>query len=54
MIVGALSIYLKTKGIIGEPEMILISTVMGGFIVVKTADRAAEQIGGNTTGKEAK
>lgn len=43
LIIGAVSIYLKTKGIIGEAEMILIATITSGFIIVKTADRASEQ-----------
>lgn len=47
MVVGALALYLKTKGIFGDPEMVLITTIMGGFIVVRTVDRAAEQIGGD-------
>lgn len=43
MIVGALAIYLETKGYIGEPEMQLISTIMGVFITVRTVDRFAEK-----------
>lgn len=43
MIIGAISIYLKTKGYIGEPEMQLVSTIMAGFIAVRTIDRFGEQ-----------
>lgn len=43
LMIGAVSIYLKAKGYIGEPEMYLISTITGGFVVVRTVDRASEQ-----------
>lgn len=43
LVIGALSIYAKAKGLIGEPEMVLISTIMGGFIGVRTLDRMSEQ-----------
>lgn len=39
MIIGAVAIYLKMKGYIGEAEMTLIATIMAGFIAVKTIDR---------------
>lgn len=39
MIIGALAIYLQMKGLIGEPEMILIGTISAGFIGIKTIDR---------------
>lgn len=41
--IGAVSIYLKAKGFIGEPEMYLIATITSGFVVVRTVDRASEQ-----------
>lgn len=41
--IGAVSIYLKAKGWIGEPEMYLIATITGGFVAVRTVDRASEQ-----------
>lgn len=41
--IGAVSIYAKSKGWIGEPEMLLIATITGGFTVVRTVDRMAEQ-----------
>lgn len=47
MVIGAVSLYLKTKGIIGDPETILIATIAAGFVAVKTVDRFGEQIGGN-------
>ena len=43
LVIGALSIYLKTKGIIGEPEMVLIATITAGFITVATADRYSDK-----------
>lgn len=45
LIIGALSIYLQTKGWIGEAEMMLIATVTAGFTTIKTLDRASEYIG---------
>lgn len=42
IVIGAASIYLKAKGWIGEPEMLLIATITAGFTVVKTVDRATE------------
>jgi hypothetical protein len=42
--IGALSVYLKAKGFIGEPEMLLIATIMGGAALVGTVDRFAEKI----------
>lgn len=44
MVVGAVSIYLKMKGIIGEAEMQLIATLTAGFIAIKTIDKTAEKI----------
>ncbi len=56
IVIAAVSIYAKTKGYIGEAEMVLISTIMAGFVTVKTVDRigdkgveAAEAKGGVTT-----
>ncbi len=39
LVIGALSIYLKAKGIIGEPEMVLIATITAGFTTIRTIDR---------------
>lgn len=47
MVIGAVSFYAKTKGYIGEAEMILIATIMAGFVTVGTIDRATEKMGGN-------
>ncbi len=44
LVIGALSIYLKAKGYIGEAEMALIATITAGFITVRTIDRASEQV----------
>lgn len=46
MVIGAISIYLKSKGLIGEPEMVLIATVSAGFVAIRTADRLGESAGG--------
>lgn len=43
MVIGAVSIYLQSKGVLGEPEMLLIATITGGFTLVRTFDRASEQ-----------
>ncbi len=43
LVIGAVSIYCERKGWIGEPEMILIATIMAGFVTVRTVDRATEQ-----------
>lgn len=43
LVIGAVSIYLQTKGFVGEAEMLLIATITSGFIIVKTADRMSEQ-----------
>ena len=43
MIIGALSVYAKLKGWLGEPEMMLIATITAGFTIVRTIDRATEQ-----------
>ena len=32
LVIGAISIYAKLKGWIGEPEMTLIATITGGLI----------------------
>ena len=45
MIVGAVVLYLKTKGLIGEAETTLIGTILAGFIAVRTVDRFSEKIG---------
>lgn len=46
MVIGALSVYLKTKGLIGEPEMALLATLAAGFVAIRTVDRATESLGG--------
>jgi hypothetical protein len=43
MFIGALAYYLQTKGWIGQPEMLFIVTISGGFTIVRTIDRATEQ-----------
>lgn len=48
LIIGALSVYLKTKGWIGDAEMQLIATVSAGFITIKTVDRSVDNIATST------
>lgn len=43
IIIGALSIYLQAKGIIGEAEMAFIATIMGAFTVVETIDVSGDK-----------
>jgi len=43
MTIGALAIYGKLKGWLGEPEMALITTMTGALITIRTIDRATEQ-----------
>lgn len=43
LVIGAVMFYLNSKGIVGEQEMILVNTILGGFITLKTIDRASEQ-----------
>jgi len=43
LVIGAVSAYLKIKGYIGEAELTLIGIITGGFITVRTVDRATEQ-----------
>ena len=42
---GSVIFYLKTKGWLGDPEVILIETILGGFITIRTVDRATEKLG---------
>jgi hypothetical protein len=57
MVIGAVSIYLRAKGFIGEAEMQLIATLTAGFVVVRTVDKntgeaaieAAKESSGTTT-----
>ena len=44
MVIGAVSLYLQTKGLIGEAEMQLIATLSVGFIGVKTFDRTVDTV----------
>jgi hypothetical protein len=39
LVLGALSVYLESKGYIGEPERNLIATIVAGFVTVRTIDR---------------
>lgn len=43
LVIGAVSVYAKMKGWIGEAEMAFLATIAGGFITVRTVDRATEQ-----------
>lgn len=46
MVIGAFVYYGKTKGFIGDAEMVLIETILVGFIGVRSFDRIGESIGG--------
>lgn len=41
-VIGAVALYLKTRGWIGEPEAVMIATICGLFITVRTVDRLGE------------
>lgn len=45
LVIGAVALYLKTKGIFGDAEMVLVATITGGFIGIRTIDRASENLG---------
>jgi hypothetical protein len=44
LIIGAVSIYLQSKGFFGDAEMMLVATITAGFIGVKTVDRSVEYL----------
>jgi len=46
LVIGAVTLYLQSKGFIGESELTLIGTIVAGFIGVRTIDRFGEKIGG--------
>ena len=46
LVIGAVAYYAKTKGYIGDAEMVLVETIVGGFITVRTADRFSEKLAG--------
>ena len=43
IVIGAVAIYLQSKGWIGDPEMVLIATIMAGHVTVKTIDRIGDK-----------
>lgn len=43
LVLGAVAFYLQQKGIFGTAEMLLVATITGGFVVIRTTDRATEQ-----------
>lgn len=57
LVIGAVIFYLKSKGFIGEAEMVLVETILVGFIGIKTIDKnvgeanikSAELVGSTTT-----
>lgn len=49
LVLGATTVYLRTKGWIGEAESNFIYTIAGGFITVKTVDKFALNMGNTTT-----
>lgn len=42
VVIGAVSLYLKAKGIFGDAEMILVGTITAAFVTIRTVDRATE------------
>jgi len=44
MVILAIGVYLQNKGFIGQPEAILIATIAGGFIGIKTLDRLGDNL----------
>lgn len=44
MLAGAFSIYLETKGWLGEPERNLIASISAIFITVKTIDKLGAKL----------
>ena len=43
MIIAALSVYLKSKGWIGDEEMTLLTTVSSLFVAIKTFDKTVDK-----------
>jgi len=43
LIIGATIVYLKAKGLIGIDETVLVSTIVYGFIGVRTIDRLGDK-----------
>lgn len=39
LLLGASVVYLQTKGFLGEAEMMLIGTVLGGYITLNTVSK---------------
>lgn len=44
MIITAIAVYLSQTGVIDESLAQLIATISGGFLAVKTLDRASETL----------
>jgi hypothetical protein len=45
MVLGAVSVYLYTKGWIGDAEVKLLEILTAGFVGIKTVDKFGENIG---------
>lgn len=43
IVIAALSVYAQAKGWIGDPEMVLIATITGGYVAVRTIDRSSDK-----------
>lgn len=43
IVIAAVAVYLQTKGLIGDPEMVLVATITGGFTAVRTIDRIGDK-----------
>jgi hypothetical protein len=45
-VIGILSIYLESKGWIGEPEKLALASLAAVFVTVKTVDRISDKVSG--------
>ena len=49
VVVIAVVTYLHTKGLVGMSEMLLVNTILGGHVGLRTVDRAFEKAGSKDT-----
>lgn len=45
VVVNAVVLYLQQKGFIGQPELILVTAIVGPFITIGTLDRLGKNLG---------
>ncbi len=48
IVLNALVLYLQQKGLIGAPELALVTAIIAPFVLVGTVDRVGKNIGGVT------